>query len=100
MFRSWTLAILSVVAICSVVLAIRGQETPAAHNPLSADAHDSRSNYVGDAACIECHKKESLSYAMTAHHLTSQPPQASTIIGSFVEGKNVLMISNPGTTTA
>jgi len=100
MLRSCTLAILTVLAIYSVVLAIRGQERPVAHNPSSADADASRSNYVGDAACIACHNKESLSYAKTAHHLTSQHPQASTILGSFVEGKNVLMISNPGTPTA
>lgn len=100
MFRSCTLAILAVLAFCNVVSAIRGQETPAAHYPLSIGSDASRANYVGDAACIACHNKESLSYAKTAHSLTSQPPRASTILGSFVEGKNVLMISNPATATA
>jgi hypothetical protein len=100
MFRSCTLAILAVLAICNVVSAIRGQETPGAHNPLSTDPDAGRTSYVGDAACIACHDKERLSYAKAAHPHASQPPLASTILGSFVEGENVLMISNPGTTTA
>jgi Cytochrome c554 and c-prime len=96
MLRSLTLVTLSVLALCGAVSMISGQD--ASHDQLSVE-DASRIKYVGDAACISCHNKQSLSYARTAHHLTSQLPQAKTILGSFTEGRNVLMISNPETAT-
>ena len=38
------------------------------------------------------------SYLHTSHHLTSQLPGATSILGSFDEGKNVLLIQNPPST--
>ena len=54
--------------------------------------------YVGDAVCAQCHKQQSDSYAQTAHHLTSQLPSAASILGSFQEPDNILMITNPKST--
>ena len=59
-----------------------------------------RSKYVGDAACLPCHQKQGLSYLHTAHHLTSQLANKDTILGSFAEGSNILMIVDPTHTTA
>lgn len=51
--------------------------------------------FVGDQACLECHQAESLSYRLTAHHNTSQLPSATSILGSFAPGSNLLVISDP-----
>ena len=53
-----------------------------------------RSQYVGDAACVQCHAKESQSYLHTAHHLTSQLATSETVLGSFAKDRNVLTISD------
>jgi Cytochrome c554 and c-prime len=53
--------------------------------------------FAGDAACISCHTAESDSYQHTAHHLTSQLPNKDSILGSFREGSNILMIADPAT---
>ena len=52
--------------------------------------------YVGDAACISCHKEQGLSYLHTSHHLTSQLVNGESVLGSFREGANVLTIVAPG----
>ena len=56
-----------------------------------------RAAYAGDAACLSCHKDQGLTYLHTAHHLTSQLAGKDTILGSFREGTNVLMIKDPMT---
>jgi hypothetical protein len=65
-------------------------------SPHEADA--GRANYVGDAACVSCHKKQGLSYLHTSHYLTSQPANKKSVLGSFQEGSNVLTIGDPTTT--
>ena len=50
---------------------------------------------VGDAACVRCHAEVSATYAHTSHHLTSQLPSASTILGTFTAPQNLLVISAP-----
>jgi len=57
-----------------------------------------RPGYVGDDACMPCHKEQALPYGQTSHHLTSQPPSQASILGSFKEGENILMIENPRST--
>ena len=59
-----------------------------------------RSKYVGDEACISCHKSQSASYFHTSHHLTSQLANENSVLGSFQDGSNVLMISDPARATA
>ena len=39
--------------------------------------------YAGDAACLSCHREQSDPYQHTAHHLTSQPANKDSILGSF-----------------
>ncbi len=51
--------------------------------------------YVGDAACLPCHREQSDTYQHTAHRLTSQPATGTSILGSFHAGSNVLMIADP-----
>jgi tetratricopeptide (TPR) repeat protein len=51
-----------------------------------------RAQHAGDAACLSCHKDESETYLHTGHHLTSQLPSAQSILGSFVDGSNTLVI--------
>jgi len=58
------------------------------------------SKYVGDAACLSCHQKQGLSYLHTAHHLTSQVANKDSMLGSFQDGSNVLMIADPVHATA
>jgi hypothetical protein len=59
-------------------------------------ARGGRSGYSGDAACAGCHRKEASTYLHTAHHLTSQTPDAHSILGSFGSGPNRLKIAGPG----
>ena len=56
-------------------------------------------NFVGDAACLSCHRDQGTSYLHTSHYLTSQPANKDSILGSFHEGSNVLMIADPATAT-
>jgi hypothetical protein len=51
--------------------------------------------YAGDAACQSCHQDESETYQHTSHHLTSQPANKDSILGSFHDGSNVLTIADP-----
>ena len=53
-----------------------------------------RPGYVGDARCIECHKDVSLTYQKTSHHLASQLPTATNVLGSFRNPTNVLTIND------
>jgi hypothetical protein len=66
--------------------------------PVHASSEASRAGYVGDEACVACHWEESLSYKSTAHHLTSQLPGSTTILGASNYGKdgsNILLIADP-----
>lgn len=55
----------------------------------------SERGYIGDAACYACHKDVAATYQRTSHHLTSQLASKKSILGSFADGSNVLMIANP-----
>ena len=66
----------------------------------AVDAMPRRAGYVGDAACLGCHKEQALLYEHTSHHLTSQLASAHSVLGSFRPGSNVLMISDPARATS
>lgn len=53
------------------------------------------SAYAGDAACAQCHRKESEFYGATLHARDSSPATAKHIVGTFGPGQNVLHTSNP-----
>ena len=59
-----------------------------------------RTGFAGDAACLSCHKNQALPYLLTSHHLTSQPANRQSILGSFQAGSNTLMIVDPARNTA
>jgi len=92
----WSLAI--AVVLCLAVLTVE-------HGSLNAYAQvnasvadgivDRQAGYAGDAACLSCHKEQSLSYHHTSHYLTSQLADKNSILGTFAEGSNILMISDP-----
>ena len=52
-----------------------------------------RDGFVGDAACIACHKNLGQTYQHTAHKRTSQLPTANSVLGTFASEHNVLTIS-------
>ncbi|MFZ0037076.1 MAG: ammonia-forming cytochrome c nitrite reductase subunit c552 [Candidatus Acidiferrales bacterium] len=58
-------------------------------------APSSRADFLGDAACQECHQEISVTYARTGHHLTSQLPTKESILGKFSDGANILKTSDP-----
>lgn len=74
---------------CACTSAGDGQES------LSSASSPSHAGYLGNSACSTCHQAEALSYAKTAHSLTSQRADAQSILGSFASGSNVLMIADP-----
>jgi hypothetical protein len=95
-----------VLLVCAASL-IAGSGTPAARQhaepvlPVQANASvaekapATRGDFLGDAACQECHQEISSTYAHTAHHLTSQLPTKDSILGSFMSGQNVLKTGDP-----
>ncbi|MGC1202032.1 MAG: multiheme c-type cytochrome [Candidatus Acidiferrales bacterium] len=66
-----------------------------AHTSVDPAAPASRREFVGDAACQECHQEIGKTYAGTAHHLTSQLPSKDSILGKFAAGENILKTSDP-----
>ena len=78
-------------------------QTPSAKAQSAASARSTpkkpllvpRSEYVGDEACARCHEDKAESYDKTAHHLTSQPANKNTILGTFGSGENIMRTSNP-----
>ncbi len=60
----------------------------------SSAAMFNRDNFVGEDACRTCHSEKFASYQSTAHHLTSQRTTKNAVLGSFVEGENILKTSD------
>jgi hypothetical protein len=76
----------------------KGDAVQNSHRPSSATTEKAvhpHSEYVGDSACLSCHKEDVESYLQTAHHLTSGWPNAKLITGKFTPGANVMKTSNP-----
>lgn len=72
-------------------LVLPGQTKPAA----GEEEPGTRGDFLGDAACQECHQQIAIAYARTGHHLTSQLPTKDSILGSFASGQNVLKTGDP-----
>ncbi len=53
------------------------------------------SDYVGDAACRDCHQAQFESYLTSAHHSASRLHSQGSIDGKFTPGSNILRTSNP-----
>jgi Cytochrome c554 and c-prime len=66
-----------------------------ANASLNEKAPATRSGYLGDAACQECHQAIGHAYARTGHHLTSQLPSKNSVLGKFTAGENILKTSDP-----
>lgn len=81
------LACLSVAPVTISQVAVDHAADKEAPPPTSA--------YAGDAACARCHRKESEFYELTPHARDSAQATARTIVGSFLQGHNVLRTSNP-----
>jgi hypothetical protein len=90
------------VAVCLCCLAVTAADWNSSvayaqvHPLVTGGGSVQRMEYAGDAACLSCHKGQSLSYGRTAHHLTSQPADNGSILGSFADGLNILTIADPG----
>jgi hypothetical protein len=75
------------------------QTSPVASRPVPMATESSpstRAGYAGDEACRACHTAQSTTYVHTAHHLSSQLPSATSILGKFEPGEDVLRTANPG----
>src|SRR5580658_7286374 len=99
------LVVSSIFFLCLCYLLLRSSDRRSlvafAQTSMAVDAAETRikrSGYVGDEACMPCHKEQALSYSHASHHLTSQLPSKTSILGSFNEGENILMIQNPPAT--
>lgn len=64
----------------------------ALESPKNIQAGSDRSDYVGDASCLKCHREVGQLYELTPHHLTSQLPTTKSVLGSFQSGANSLVI--------
>lgn len=98
MTRVSAIFLLGLIGLSSLAIQAMKPEPTAsvARSDASSDAR--RANYVGDAACISCHKQKGASYLHTSHYLTSQLANKESVLGSFQEGSNVLTIVDPATT--
>ena len=99
---SGTIAILACAA--SLIAGIRTPTAPQRTEPVPAGQAKTsagekepatRGDFLGDAACQECHQDIANTYARTAHHLTSQLPTKDSILGRFTSGENVLKTDDP-----
>lgn len=72
------------------VMVSRAASTPAADH---AETPPPPTAYAGDAACAQCHRKESEFYEQTPHARDSAVASAKTIVGSFSPGHNVLHVN-------
>jgi hypothetical protein len=91
---------IALILICAASLLLAqatksSLRTQASNGKNAATAAGSRQDFVGDAACRECHSAIAESYLHTNHHVTSQLPSKTSISGSFAAGANVLKTSNP-----
>jgi hypothetical protein len=84
------------MALLVALLALLGVALQAATQTTPEPPHE---KFAGDAACLSCHRDQGTSYVHTAHHLTSQSASKDSILGSFQERSNVLMIADPATAT-
>jgi hypothetical protein len=102
MTRVSAIFLLGLIGLFSPVIRPMKPESTAsaarADSSRAQEADAGRTNYVGDVACVSCHKKQGLSYLHTSHYLTSQPANKESVLGSFQEGSNVLAIVDPTTT--
>ena len=63
--------------------------------PKEGQSATDRTDYVGDASCQKCHRDVGQNYQHTPHHLTSQLPTSSSVLGSFQSGANSMTIVDP-----
>jgi Cytochrome c554 and c-prime len=80
------------LAKSALLLAIAGSLCAPAQQPSAL-----REGYAGDASCLSCHRDQASSYIHTAHHLTSQPANKNSVLGSFLNDSNELLITDPAT---
>ena len=85
----------SVALSMALLVALLGFLGAAFQPPTQATPEAQHGKYAGDPACLSCHRDQGTSYVHTSHHLTSQPANKDSILGSFHEGSNVLMIADP-----
>ncbi len=102
MVRPWLVSFVSLLCLCCLIVRPADRHSWIAYAQLGSSAtgetQDRRTGYVGDAACLPCHEEQATPYRYTSHRLTSQLPGKTSILGSFKDGKNVLMVSNPKST--
>ncbi len=73
----------------------RPQTVPASSSSSPSSSGGVRDGFVGDLACRPCHQEKFSTYLATAHHRTSRLPDATSIAGSFIKGKDVMTTFNP-----
>ena len=102
MIRASTILLLGLIGLLSTASqAVKMEATTPVAQASESNKHEAATgyaNYVGDATCISCHKKQALPYLHTSHYLTSQPANKESVLGSFREISNVLTIVDPITT--
>ena len=81
------------LAVCACSISLH--PAVAADSPKDIQTGADRSGYVGDASCQKCHKDVVQNYEHTPHHLTSQLPTSNSVLGSFQNGANSLIIIDP-----
>ena len=91
--------ILLLLACAALVPFVLSQALPGPSGPASGPAANQvqppPSDYAGDAACAQCHRKESANYELTPHARDSAPASAKTILGSFLPWHNLLHTADP-----
>jgi hypothetical protein len=92
--RGWSRAALLLLAWPGMVPVTVPQESPD-HPVADHMTAPPPSAYAGDAACAQCHRKESEFYKLTPHARDSGLATAKNIVGSFSPGHNVLHTANP-----
>ena len=81
--------------VCVLIVVMAAGSIGLRQNRVEASSLPAREGYVGDAACLNCHRQESTGYLQTAHHVTSQLPSTRSILGSLSGSASLLTITDP-----
>lgn len=97
-YRRQVFTIAFIIVTVFTLVKCTGNEKPATETgdetPAPAIFEEKRKVFAGSASCASCHKNIYDTHLHTAHFLTSQPADATTIKGSFEKGKNKFSFSD------
>lgn len=83
------------VLLLAALEIVAGSHSAPAQSPKTPGAEPHPPDSPADHVCRSCHADTVEQYQRTAHFLSSRLPDATSILGSFSTGQNILKTANP-----